>query len=78
LIFYIHHLKKTVWLARKDELGITGSRKYPVFEDVKIKCVICGRIFIFATGEQKWYKGRGYSSPKRCPGCRENKYINDF
>ncbi|MCG2791411.1 MAG: zinc-ribbon domain-containing protein [Actinomycetia bacterium] len=71
-------LKESCLLARKSELGITESRIYPVLEDVKIKCAVCGRIFIYTAGEQKWYKGRGYSQPKRCPGCRENKYINDF
>ena len=71
-------LKESCLFARKSELGITESRIYPVLEDVKIKCAVCGRIFIYTAGEQKWYKGRGYSQPKRCPGCRENKYINDF
>ena len=70
--------KKSRLLDRKNELGITGSRKYPVLEDIKIKCTVCGRTFIFTAGEQKWYKGQGYNQPKRCPGCRENKYINDF
>jgi len=70
--------KESCLLARKGELGITGSRKYPVLEDAKIKCAVCGRTFIFTAGEQKWYKGRGYSQPKRCPGCKESKYINNF
>ena len=67
--------KESRLLVRKDELGITDSRKYHVLEDARIKCIICGRNFIFTAGEQKWYKRRGYSHPKRCPACRENKYI---
>ena len=31
--------KKSHLLERKDELGITESRQYPVLEDVKIKCM---------------------------------------
>lgn len=70
--------KESYLLDRKNELGITRSRKYPVLEDIKIKCIICGRTFLFTSSEQKWYKGQGYSQPKRCSGCRENKYINNF
>jgi len=61
-------------LSRRDELGIIDSRKYPVLEDVRIKCIICGRNFIFTASEQKWYMKRGYSNPKRCSACRENNY----
>lgn len=68
--------KESCLLDRKKELGITGSRKYPVLEDIKIKCMNCGRNFLFTSDEQKWYKNHGYSQPKRCPGCRENNYIN--
>ena len=46
----------------------------PALNLTPLKC----RNFIFTAGEQKWYKGRGYSQPKRCPGCREKKYIDDF
>ena len=70
--------KESCMLARKDELGITDSRKYPVLEDVEIKCAVCGGIFIFTAGEQKWYKGMGYNQPKRCSECRENKYMLDL
>ena len=53
-------------------------RKYPVLEDTKVKCIICGRTFLFTSSEQKWYKDQGYNQPKRCSDCRENKYINNF
>jgi len=71
-------LKKSCLLDQKNELKITGSRKYPVLEDAKIKCIICGRTFLFTSSEQKWYKDQGYNQPKRCSDCRENKYINNF
>ena len=58
-------------IARKDELSIAESRKYPVLEDIEIECIICGKTFVFSGGEQKWYQKRGLSRPKRCPDCRE-------
>lgn len=62
-------------LERKDELGIAESRRYPVLEDIKIKCVLCGKIFLFTASEQKWYKKQGFSPPKRCPDCIEQERI---
>ena len=63
--------KRSRLLERKDELGITESRRYPVLEDIKVKCVLCGKIFLFRASEQKWYKKEGFSPPKRCPDCIE-------
>jgi hypothetical protein len=40
-------------LARKDELGIVESRRYPVLEDIEIKCILCGKRFVFTGEEQK-------------------------
>jgi hypothetical protein len=62
-------------LERKDELGIAESQRYPVLEDIKIKCVLCGKIFLFTASEQKWYKKQGFSPPKRCPDCIEQERI---
>ena len=70
--------KKSCLLGRKDELGIVKSRKYPIPEDIKIKCILCGKTFVFTSGEQKWYQRQGYNQPKRCPDCKENKYINNL
>ena len=62
-------------LERKDELGIAESRRYPVLEDIKIKCILCGKIFLFTSSEQKWYKKQEFSLPKRCPDCKERECI---
>jgi len=62
-------------LEHKDGLGIAESRRYPVLEDIKIKCVLCGKIFLFTASEQKWYKKQGFSPPKRCPDCIEQERI---
>ena len=67
--------KRSRLLERKEELGITESRRYPVLEDIKIKCVLCGKIFLFNASEQKWYKKQGFSPPKRCPDCIERERI---
>ncbi len=62
-------------LERKDELGIAESRRYPVLEDIKIKCILCAKVFLFTASEQKWYKKQGFSLPKRCPDCKERECI---
>ncbi len=41
--------------------------------DQIIKCVECGRTFIWSYGEQRYYKERGLSPPKRCKACRARR-----
>src|SRR3989338_362645 len=36
----------------------------------QMACVDCKRTFLFEEGEQKFFKMRGLTPPKRCPGCR--------
>jgi hypothetical protein len=67
--------KRSRLLERKDELGIAESRRYPVLEEIKIKCILCGKVFSFTASEQKWYKKREFSPPKRCQDCIEQEYI---
>ena len=67
--------KKSRLLERKDELGIAESRRYPLLKDIKIECILCGKIFLFTASEQKWYKKQGLNPPKRCPNCIEQKRI---
>jgi hypothetical protein len=38
--------------------------------DMKLKCVDCGKEFVFTEGEQTYYRERGLAIPKRCSGCR--------
>ncbi|MEA1894499.1 MAG: zinc-ribbon domain containing protein [Euryarchaeota archaeon] len=61
-------------LVRKGELGIVESRSYPVMEDIRIGCIRCGETFVFTGAEQKWYRKRGLSQPKRCPDCIAREY----
>lgn len=39
--------------------------------DQQITCVSCGQRFTWSAGEQAFYRERGLSAPRRCPGCRE-------
>ena len=41
--------------------------------DKVIECVECGRTFIWSCGEQRYYKERGLSPPKRCKECRARR-----
>ena len=40
-------------------------------EDKTLVCVDCGNEFVFTSGEQEFYKEKGFDNePKRCPDCR--------
>lgn len=41
--------------------------------DTKINCVDCDVEFILSLGEQRWFKDKGFSMPKRCPDCRARR-----
>ena len=69
---------KSHLLARKNELGIVESRRYPVLTDIEIKCIVCGKRFVFTAEEQKWYQKRGLRQPKRCPECREQRLRDEL
>lgn len=43
-------------------------------EDKVITCKDCGKEFVFTTGEQEFYKEKGFTNePARCPDCRRAK-----
>lgn len=44
-------------------------------EDQILECQDCGEMFPWTVGEQKFYKQKGFSQPKRCKSCREQKRI---
>lgn len=40
--------------------------------DKILKCRDCGEEFTFTTGEQEFYKEKGFDNePTRCPACRK-------
>ena len=43
------------------------------FENQELQCVECGETFEFSAEEQEFYAQKGYSNPKRCPGCRARR-----
>lgn len=43
------------------------------YENQQLQCVECGQIFEFSAEDQEFYSTKGYSAPKRCPQCRENR-----
>lgn len=45
-------------------------------ETQQLQCVECGKIFDFSAEDQEFYAKKGYSAPKRCPECRENRKRN--
>lgn len=42
-------------------------------EDKKLKCVDCGKEFIFTARDQEFYTEKGFTEPKRCKECRDAK-----
>lgn len=50
--------------------GDTNRNSMMVSGDRSIKCVDCQGEFVFALGEQEFYKSKNLQSdPRRCPGC---------
>ena len=43
-------------------------------EEKNIICKDCGKEFIFTTGEQEFFKEKGFTNdPVRCADCRKSK-----
>jgi hypothetical protein len=47
-----------------------SSSKVSSPNDRVLNCEDCGKEFVFDEGEQKFFKIKGFSDPKRCPRCR--------
>lgn len=46
------------------------------YQDKTIKCVDCGKEFVFTARDQEFYHEKGFKNePKRCKDCREKKKI---
>ena len=49
-----------------------GSKTLKLSEgDRKLECEDCKADFIFDAGEQRFFKAKGFTDPKRCPVCRK-------
>ncbi|HIT21770.1 MAG TPA: zinc-ribbon domain-containing protein [Candidatus Scybalousia intestinigallinarum] len=48
----------------------------PEYQDKTIKCLDCGKEFIFSARDQEFYAEKGFNNePKRCKECREKRKI---
>jgi hypothetical protein len=43
----------------------------------RLKCWECGDRFIFEVEEQLFFKMKGFVPPKRCPSCREKRWLRE-
>lgn len=41
--------------------------------DRTLTCRDCGNEFTFTAGEQEFYAQQGFSEPRRCPSCRQQR-----
>jgi len=39
--------------------------------DRMLSCEDCRQNFVFDAGEQRFFKSKGFTDPKRCPHCRK-------
>jgi hypothetical protein len=50
-------------------LGSKGTKLGP--GDRLLNCEDCKSEFVFDAGEQKFFREKGFTDPKRCPKCRK-------
>ncbi|TKJ38564.1 hypothetical protein CEE37_12435 [candidate division LCP-89 bacterium B3_LCP] len=43
------------------------------FQDANVKCITCGREFIFTAREQEFFASKGFKEPKHCRECRQRR-----
>ena len=41
--------------------------------DKAIECCDCREEFVFSDGEQKFFKQKGFTEPRRCAPCRKKR-----
>ena len=41
--------------------------------DIALLCVDCGTEFVFTADEQRYFRSKQLSIPKRCPACRAER-----
>ena len=44
-----------------------------VFQDRSLTCAECGDSFMFGADDQRYHMEKGYTDPKRCPSCRQQR-----
>ncbi|WP_078427622.1 RQC-minor-1 family DNA-binding protein [Alkalihalobacterium alkalinitrilicum] len=53
--------------------SINEALKGSAPQDLLLKCWECGKRFTFTIGEQQFYKEKGFTYPKRCEECRNQR-----
>ena len=43
------------------------------YTDQTMVCEDCGKQFVWTSGEQEFYKTKGFEAPRRCPECRSKR-----
>lgn len=69
--------EESVLLSWRRELNLKAPR-VKSFKAVRLTCRECGDRFIFEASEQKYFEKRGWEEPKRCPSCREKKWLRNM
>lgn len=55
----------------KSWLGLSSTPGKMSPGDRLLVCADCNENFVFDEGEQKFFKEKGFTDPKRCPHCRK-------
>jgi hypothetical protein len=55
----------------KSLFGIKTEKRPSSPRDRTLICEDCESKFIFDEGEQKFFRDKGFTDPKRCPRCRK-------
>jgi len=55
----------------KNILGFKSDSPTLGAGDRYLVCIDCLNKFVFDSGEQKFFKSKGFTDPKRCPTCRK-------
>jgi len=48
------------------------------YTDKTLACQDCGQSFTFSADDQEFFSTKGYSEPKRCPSCRQNRRSSNY
>lgn len=57
--------------AIKSFFGLSSAPKALQPGDKMLACEDCNTNFVFDAGEQRFFKEKGFTEPKRCPVCRK-------
>ncbi len=49
------------------------EKRIDIENDITIRCVDCGKSFVFSKREAQFFNKKGFTIPKRCKACREKK-----